>query len=436
MIAEFILLLLCLMLTIELLTTKLDFMSPTSLMLIGFIIGIGAFIGMQKKWQIDFGIYPAALIILGIVFFVIGAKLFQGIFGVSYVKDAKRIVKLDLTTKNKKIILTIATLITIAQVIVTLMTYKELRGITGSSSISTIISSYRDALNGSSISLRLSFITSFLQKITLAFSLMFIFYAFTEFSGNKQKIYLFIPIFFSGFQQLLMGGRLQIFRFIIMGIFIYYLKLRETNDWSVKEIKKIIRIGIIVFILSIPFFYSLKFLLGRSSTESLLPYVLRYLGGSTGAFAIYINEGIQNSLKFGQETFMGIYDFLGRSKGFNGLVALPWATSPSGDVIGNIYGADRRFIADFGISGLAMLNFMMGAFYGAFYGTIRKIINSNKTFPIISILIYSYLLYATFFQFIEGYFYFSIISINTLVQIILIFGAVLFTKMTSQIKLK
>lgn len=435
MTAEFLLLILIVILTIDLLTTKLDLMNPTALMVIGFIIGVGAFVGIQKKWQIDLGIYPAFLILLGIISFALGAKIFQAIVSIDYIEENNTAYRVSYLAKNKQFILYLTTVVILLQCLVTFLTYKELRNITGATSISTMISSYRDSLIGSSISLRISFITSFLQKLLLSFSLMLYIYAFTEFLSSKWKIFLFVPILFSSFQQLLMGGRLQIFRFLIMGIFIYYILLRNKNNWSVSEIKKIIKIGIIVFILSIPFFYSLKFLLGRASTESLLPYVLRYLGGSTGAFALFVNDGLQHSLKFGQETFMGIYDVLGRIQGFNGLVALPWAVAPSGDVVGNIYGADRRFLADFGVMGIFILNFIMGAFYGGFYGIIMKKLK-HGTLPIISLTIYGYLLYATFFQFIEGYFYFSIISINTLVQIILLVMVILFTYTASRFKVK
>lgn len=434
MIAEFLLLVLIAILVTDLLTTKLDLMNPTALMIIGFIIGIGSFIAIQKKWQISLGMYPSLLILLGIIAFALGAKICQAIFNVDFIGKKVSKPKISCLVKNKRFILVLATFIIVLQCITTFLTYKELKNITGATSISSMISTYRESLAASSISLRLSFFTSLLQKVLLAFSLMFYIYAFTEFSSSKWKLYLFIPISFSAFQQLLMGGRLQIFRFLIMGIFMYYILLRHKNNWSVFEIKKIVRIGIIVFILSVPLFYMLKFFLGRASNESLLPYILRYLGGSTGGFALFVNNGLQHSLKFGQETFMGIYDALGRIYGFNGLVSLPWVTAPSGDIVGNIYGADRRFLADFGVIGIFVLNFIMGAFYGGFYGIIRKKLR-HGVLPVISLTIYAYLLYATFFQFIEGYFYFSIISINTLVQIVLIVMVILFTYITSRIKI-
>ncbi|ASN59591.1 hypothetical protein CG419_02685 [Latilactobacillus curvatus] len=130
---------------------------------------------------------------------------------------------------------------------------------------------------------------------------------------------------------------------------------------------------------------------------------------------------------------MGIFDFLGRKNGFDGIVPLSWAVSSNGSVIGNIYGADRRFLADYGEIGIPIMNAIMGVFYGGFYGILLKKLKKHNFSPIL-LTIYAYLLYATFFQFIEGYFFFSIISINTLAYIIFIIFAFYFIKIVSLIR--
>lgn len=431
---------LILILALDLIFSKLDIMSPSSLMLFGYLIGLLCFIIANKEWGITFGWSPFILEIVGIFCFVLFDNFFQSFFLTNkgfFISNGRSEYYSNVLVDKKRFIVGLSVLISILQFLITIYTYKELKGLSGSGSLSLIISSYRNNLLDSDSVLRISSFLTFSQKILSAFSFMFLFYFFYYRVIKKIKIssVILLPILFFILQQLLMGGRLQLFRIIIMAVLIYYLLIRVRDMWNINDVRKIVKIGLIVICVGVPLFYSLKFVLGRSSNESLGDYVLRYLGGSTGSFAIYVNNGLQRSVYHGQETFMGIFDFWGRRKGINMLTVLPWANSPTGSVIGNVYGANRRFLADFGMWGLILCNSFMGAFYGFLYGLLKRRMSMSKISPIL-LTIYSYLVYATFFQFIEGYFYFSIISVNTVTSIILIIFAFYFTKFVSLLRIR
>lgn len=423
-----------------LLFSKLDIMSPSSLMVFGYLIGLFCFIVSNKDWGINFGWQPFVLEAVGIFCFVFFDMFSQSIVLTSKNRDQKIETgnfHSNVIVDKKGFVVFLSICITVFQVLITFLTYKELKDLSGSSSLSFIISSYRNNLLDSDSVLRISSFLNLSQKLLSAFSFMFLFYFFYFRLIKKIKInfVVLLPILFFIVQQLLMGGRLQLFRIIIMALMIYYLLIRTIDFWNAEDVKKIIKIGLLVICIGIPIFYSLKFILGRSSNESIIDYVLRYLGGSTGAFAIYINNGMQKSIYHGQETFMGIFDFFGRKQGINMLTVLPWVNSPTGSVIGNVYGANRRFISDFGIWGLILCNSFMGIFYGSFYGYLKRRLSYGNLSPI-SITVYSYLVYAVFFQFIEGYFYFSIISVNTITNIFLIFAVFYFTKLASLLRIR
>lgn len=418
--------------------TEVDLISPSFMLVVGYLIGVLCFLAINSMWGVHFGASVLILQVSGIVSFVVCAIFFQKIFE----KSNNQIMESNISEvmiDNLHFLVLFSVAITFLQIINTAQMIQQMQHIIGSTNLTTVISSYRSNLIESSSSIRMSGLVTIFQKILTAFSfvLLFYFFYFINFSKNtirvQKVLWLLLPSIMFIIQQLIMGGRLQLFRVMIMAFFLHYFLYGIKNGWTKDNLKKIVKVVIIIAVLCMPLFYGLKFMLGRSSNEGLLVYVFRYLGGSTGAFAEFINIGGEGSAKFGQETFMGIYDFVGRQLGENGLVTLPWATSPKGIAIGNVYGANRRFYADFGVVGIIVLNSLMGSFYGLYYGALKNI-NKYKILPI-AITIYAYLFYAVFFQFEEGYFYFSIISVNTIVQIIFITIAFYITKILSNVRI-
>lgn len=423
---------LILLLLLILSTSRADLLSPSVLMLFGYLVGAISFLLMQSKWMIDFGTRPFIVELVGLLSFIIPSIIFQFVGTVTVANNPiKRIPsrwKIQIESEHYYWLLLIVTVF--AQILITVIVFKQIRQISGASTLSESISSYRTALSDSG-SERISGLVSVALKVALAMSLAFVYYAFRAFEDKNKTMYSLVPILLAMIQQILLGGRLQVLRIVLMSIFLYYISERQRSNWSFAGVRNIVKVTCIIILIAAPSFYGMKFVLGRASTESLIPYILRYIGGSTGAFAIFINNGITHSQQFGQETFMGIYDFIGRHSGQNGLVSLPWAVSGTGFTIGNVFGANRRFMADFGLPGVVILNGFMGTFYGFFYGKVRLRLKFYGYSPICE-TVYSYLLFTCFFQFVEGYFYFSIITVNSFAQIILTIIAVYVVKYISK----
>lgn len=419
--------------------SQFDILSPISILLVGYLIGVLSFILENPLWGIEFGWQPFFFIIVGILAFSIGASLFEYLFSLRMDKGDSLVSKRHIETiliSNTQMLKYISVTIILLQIIVTIITYHEMQSLSGQSSISDIISSYRTAtISSSSAELRIPATLLQSQKLLTAFSLslMFYFFYFRDIHMKKVPLYFLIPILFFMLQQLLLGGRLQMIRVLFGAFVLHYFLLRIKNGWQKSDFFKIARIGVLVLVISVPAFYLLKFSLGRSSTENLTNYVLRYLGGSTGSFAIYVNQTVHQQLQFGQETFMGIYDFIGRRTDANGLITLPWATSPTGIAVGNVYGADRRYLADFGVSGIVFLNLFMGIFYGGFYGYLKKKWRNGYIAPV-QTTIYIYLFYAVFFQFVEGFFFMSVISVGSIIQILMIVLVFYFIKYSANFR--
>ena len=266
MVAYLLLVLLCLLFFVLMLLSNFDLMSPSSLMIIGYMIGTLSFLAMNAKWQIMYTWSSFFVELISVICFAVMAILCQTLFQKYSYNDISRGKK-----SSSSILVTqfsslrfLSIIVIFVQLIVTFLIYSQLKQLSGASGISSIISTYRDnVVSSSDAAVRISSTLTMLQKITLSFSLMLIFYYFYFLFNDRQKgeNILLVPTLFVFFQELLLGGRLQIFRIIILALFLYYLMYRFSTNWTITSMKKIVRIFIVVFLLSIPAFYLLKFLL-------------------------------------------------------------------------------------------------------------------------------------------------------------------------------
>lgn len=420
---------------LELIINRYDILAPSSILIMGYMVGIFSFLLSNFDWQVSFSAKAMGVILLGITSFSLGSKL--SMLGTDVLCRGE-------STRNalrgkeswdvgNSYLKRVGNLISFCQIVVTVQTFLSMRRVVGGGSISSIISSYRAAvITSSSANVRISNLVVMEQKFFAAFSFVLIFYFLYQILVKRERpsFVMLFPSFFYGIQQLLLGGRLQVIRLLLMFFVIFCAFQWYNQTWNGQTIKKISKIVIVTVLLTLPLFYLSKFFLGRSSNEGMLDYILRYIGGSTAALSIYLDNSTHLNDSFGRETFMGIYDFIGRQTSVNGLTSLSWAVSPSGISIGNVYGADRRYFSDFGLKGVIILNALMGFFYGGYYRYLKLNWRNHNLKPI-STIIYAYIFYAVFFQFVEGFFFMSVISVNTVLQVILIifaFGTVNFLR--------
>ena len=205
-----------------------------------------------------------------------------------------------------------------------------------------------------------------------------------------------------------------------------YISNMAKYEWKKKINFKYIKNGLKIFIVILLLFYALKYIVRLgNSVNSFLNYISYYAGGSIENFNLYIEKPPLNShLLWGQETFMGIYRTLDKFKLINIAEVyfqngnLEMRFSNTGVLLGNVYGAIRRYYNDFGIVGVVILQVMCSIFYNTFYSKIRK--NKLRDYKW-GILFYSYLLYHIFEIAIDDTFYKTFLSFNMLTTFITLY---------------
>lgn len=220
----------------------------------------------------------------------------------------------------------------------------------------------------------------------------------------RHKCRYFAPIILWALGNIFYGGR-QIYLNYLFALLVMSALYRKKNyKKECASVSQIIRYGIIAIISMIVFYY-LAFLVGRGSERSVFEYISSYAGGAIQLFDLYMQNPIKQNVLQGGETFYYLYKTLykiGLMDSENiGNFYLEFRIS--GELMGNVYTAYRRWHSDFGILGCLLLQTIFSCFFSLFY----KIVSNVKVSGFVVIL-YVRMIKGVFLHFLEETFFIEI----------------------------
>ena len=187
---------------------------------------------------------------------------------------------------------------------------------------------------------------------------------------------------------------IEIMAYMIVACF---LMVKQRNNWSNRETVIFITVAIIAVVVFLLLFTLLGYLTGKSQLRANpMEFIAYYTGMSIPSLDVYLKSAPKENVIFGQETLYGIHSIL-RTLGFD----LPIFTAPlefvnfNGDN-GNVYTSLRRYINDYGIIGMFILQYLIGVFYSVIYKYVRYGRFSN-----FAIILYAFFAFALVMQPIE-----------------------------------
>ena len=187
---------------------------------------------------------------------------------------------------------------------------------------------------------------------------------------------------------------IEIMAYMIVACF---LMVKQRNNWSNRETVIFITVAIIAVVVFLLLFTLLGYLTGKSQLRANpMEFIAYYTGMSIPSLDVYLKSAPKENVIFGQETLYGIHSIL-RTLGFD----LPIFTAPlefvnfNGDN-GNVYTSLRRYINDYGIMGMFILQYLIGVFYSVIYKYVRYGRFSN-----FAIILYAFFAFALVMQPIE-----------------------------------
>lgn len=184
---------------------------------------------------------------------------------------------------------------------------------------------------------------------------------------------------------------------LICFVFFSFLILYTRKYKFILSVNKLLKLTL-VFVCGIGLFYLIYAKMGESRASFVYVDVfdkfIMYAGSSIVALSEYISNGMQRSEMFGEETLYGIFTLIQRffpsiNTGTHFLEAIRL-----NDLLStNVYTIIRSLIADYGFSGMLLIEVLIGSIYTHFNEKIK----SKKVFTV-AMIIYPYFMYELVFQ--------------------------------------
>lgn len=395
---------------------KRNIMNPINILSIGFLVGALALYYAKDDWNVSLENKTVFILILGTIVYCIGVLFAEFIVDAFFSESSleKRNYLESRLSSNSVLIIALI----IVEIIVTLVVYKYIMEFSGATSLSDAISYYRDTLMSANANLvQFPGWLNQMMKVTMAGSYvsLFIFMYFRLVRGEKESWVLVIPIIVYMVQSLLMGGRLQLIRVMLFTLICAYFLTMYKSKSSNKANHFVIASSKWLIII-LPFFYLIKGFLGRTSSDTFLTYIARYLGGPIECFDLYIKGHYFSSHLKGQETFASIYQLI-TGKGDIQSLTFRWMQSPNGIWVGNVYTGYKRYFVDFGITGVFVLLFLLGLIFGYMYFVILRSIKRRNLAGYV-LMCYGFFAYSIFFEFFDDTFFSVSFSVGTVLQLL------------------
>lgn len=407
-----------------------DLFAPAVIICMVYIVSILSACVNVNVWKIDLHFNTFLIIVFGTIIFIIANVLVNYCISIKLKKTKNRNYEckkqINLMYINIRLFKTI--LVCMFQLFTAITYYNAVKNITGRygnyQSFSDLMMAYRSI---ASYSTELSVSTGINQMVKVSYACAAVYlYIFInnmvvvdKNKNSKQNYINLVPIIIYGVQIILTGGRFNLLILICGAIIIYNMLWHKKYGWHKNfKIKTLVKC-IIGLILVFSGFYFLKSAVGRNSEKDFITYITAYSGGSIQLFDMYMQDPIEKSNIWGKETFYALNMFLqkiGLIKSEAYIQHLEFRSS-NGIMIGNVYTAYRRYIQDFGIVGMFILQFLFSLFYSLFYNYIKNKKVRNKLDY--SLLVYAFISFPLFMHSINDYFYSNIISINYLTIFVL-----------------
>lgn len=407
----FLLFIIVMMTAFAYLLSHRDIMAPSVLLCCGYLIACISCIMNIEKWGVNLHFNTCAIILVGVIFFVLGDAFSRLFFKDRLVYATEMPATHTISVSMGKVFL-----FSVFSLFVMVLYFREIISIAGGmlATFNQTMYAYRHAYSYTDVQVSSTLVqlTKFSKGAAYAFLYIFFNNIFVVDDRRiKQKIlqnirYL-IPTLLFLLQTFLKGGRLNLIMMVVAGLFLGYFQWHRNVGWNRAISGKFLKHIIVFFILFVLLFYGTKELVGRQNNDTLLDYITTYFGGSFQLLDQYMNT--PRSTNLGMESFPGIFQSLYKLGIYNDYIhkSLEFRTTPTGIFLGNIYTGLRRFYNDFGYVGLIGMQFLYGFIFEGVYTIIRKFktLNINKVFLITA---YDTMLFAVVTQAMEDHFWIDI----------------------------
>ena len=252
------------------------------------------------------------------------------------------------------------------------------------------------------------------NPITQGFGYLIVYVFVHNFVATKKinKLHLIIILLLC-LNIVLNGSRSPIFRIITMMMILFYILYNKKNGVRKGNIKFLIKSIIIIIFSGIGFVILLN-LMGRENDLGLLHYLFIYVGAPLVNLDNYlaVKPDLSQSLIFGEQTFRTLYGYFAKQLGDDSLIfdtIDQFTFSNNGIEIGNVYTTFYSFIYDFDYIGFIPLIAIIALYYVFTYQRIKSIKISSFS---LLLFVYTYLFNDLIMLAFSNRFYYTVLDIG------------------------
>ncbi|CUU52884.1 putative oligosaccharide repeat-containing polymerase [Actinobacillus pleuropneumoniae] len=388
---------LLLILIFNLLIVNLDYMHPSILFVVPFLVfGVTSILG-EEAYKIIFHEETLLVIVSSALIFTFITLLSQTVY------KSKENLNFPLTEIiiSKKV-----TLFFIVFFIVTQLAFiKYLEAISlahfgYSGSLGEMISLY-DVMTKfwteifSELNVPIPLLYRIGNPITQGFGYLIVYIFIHNYVATKRidKLHLLIILLLC-LNIILNGSRSPIFRIVTMMLITFYVLYNKQNNVRRGNIKFLLK-SLLIVIFSGTFFIALLSLMGRENDLDMFHYIFIYVGAplvNLDNYLAFRPDGSYATI-FGEQTFRGLYAYIAKIISDESLIFPTidqFTFSNNGLEIGNVYTTFYSFIYDFEYVGFIPLILIIALYYVFTYQRLKtRAIKTNKVH--FSLFIYAYL---------------------------------------------
>lgn len=399
---------------------KKEIMQPSLIFMFMYTVSVFCAIYNIEAWGIEMSKLTFILLLLGAAEFILVSYITKKIFTKKTKHETEKIKmkKIEIPRWITLAVIFCCLMVIFFQFVVVLNISTRYEPFSGFSRALTVYKEHTSYNKDVSLPSSLTMMQCFVLAAAFSYTLIFMNNFFLKKEREEKLRYIkenwiyLVPAVLFVITYLIQSNRGMIIDFTVGVVTIGILLWSQSKEWKKTiKIKSMIKLGI-VGVLGLVIFYYSAAVVGRINTKGMLDYITFYCGGSIECFNQYVKNDKQIKMVRGEETFyslilnldsVGITDYELGDRETGHLEFL----FHEGNLVGNIYTAYRRWLNDYGILGMLILQGIMAAVMTLLYEKIKH--NSGK-FGNMWILIYGYLSYTIYMHPMDGYLYFEVLS--------------------------
>ncbi|MCC6098310.1 MAG: oligosaccharide repeat unit polymerase [Olsenella sp.] len=151
-------------------------------------------------------------------------------------------------------------------------------------------------------------------------------------------------------------------------LFLTYGRIHGFQGGASRKLIKWLIASVAAFLLV---FSGMRFAVGRLNDTDPMTYISTYTGGSIELLDLYVrDEGIDSvANSFGEESFYALENDLGIAEGS---VHEEFRFSATGILVGNVYTCFKKYLHDFGLPGMLIIEYILGLVFSWWYLATKR----------------------------------------------------------------